>query len=41
VTGFATADLQVFAVSDVDPARLSNLVNLIEQVQDGVKQQAN
>ncbi|MGD0632172.1 MAG: hypothetical protein ABR987_22840, partial [Terracidiphilus sp.] len=41
VTGFTTADLQVFAVSDVDPARLSNLVNLIEQVQDGVKQQAN
>jgi anti-sigma factor RsiW len=41
VTAFSTADLQVFAVSDVDPARLSNLVSLIEQVQDGVRRQAN
>jgi anti-sigma factor RsiW len=38
-TAFSTTDLDVFAVSDVDPVRLSGLVNLIEQVQDGVRQQ--
>lgn len=35
VDGFSTRDLAVFAVSDVDPARLAGLVSLIEQVQDG------
>jgi anti-sigma factor RsiW len=33
VTGFRTADLEVVAVSDVEPARLSDLVSLIEQAQ--------
>jgi anti-sigma factor RsiW len=33
VTGFRTADLEVTAVSDVDPARLSDLARLIEQAQ--------
>jgi anti-sigma factor RsiW len=33
VTGFRTNDLEVVAVSDVDPARLSDLVSRIEQVQ--------
>jgi anti-sigma factor RsiW len=33
VTGFATDDLEVVAVSDVDPARLSALVHAIEQAQ--------
>ena len=33
VTGFATDDLEVVAVSDVDPARLSGLVRAIEQAQ--------
>jgi anti-sigma factor RsiW len=35
VTGFRTADLVAFAVSDVDPARLSDLVRSIEQAQAG------
>jgi anti-sigma factor RsiW len=35
VDGFKTRDLDVFAVSDVDPARLAGLVGMIEQVQDG------
>jgi anti-sigma factor RsiW len=33
VTGFHTGDLEVVAVSDVDPARLNSLVHAIEQVQ--------
>lgn len=33
LAGFRTADLEVVAVSDVDPARLSDLVSLIEQAQ--------
>jgi anti-sigma factor RsiW len=33
VTGFRTNDLEVVAISDVDPARLSDLVSRIEQVQ--------
>jgi anti-sigma factor RsiW len=40
VTGFSTNDLDVFAVSDVDPVRLSNLSSLIEQAQDGSLQPA-
>jgi anti-sigma factor RsiW len=35
VTGFSTGDLEVVAVSDVDPARLSSLVALIMQSQNG------
>ena len=33
VTGFRTADLEVVAVSDVDPARLSDLTGRIEEAQ--------
>ena len=33
ITGFATDDLEVVAISDVDPARLSGLVRAIEQAQ--------
>ena len=33
VTGFATDDLEVIAISDVDPARLAALVRAIEQAQ--------
>lgn len=33
VTGFNTAELEVVAVSDVDPARLADLVSRIEQAQ--------
>jgi anti-sigma factor RsiW len=33
VTGFATDDLEVIAISDVDPARLSGLARAIEQAQ--------
>jgi anti-sigma factor RsiW len=33
VTGFHTSDLDVVAVSDVDPARLAGLVHAIEQAQ--------
>jgi anti-sigma factor RsiW len=33
VTGFATDDLEVIAISDVDPTRLSALVHAIEQAQ--------
>jgi hypothetical protein len=36
VTGFRTEDLAVVAVSDVDPARLSDLVYRIEQAQSAV-----
>jgi anti-sigma factor RsiW len=37
VARFGTDDLDVVAVSDVDPARLSSLVSLIEQVQTGAR----
>ena len=37
VARFGTDDLDVVAVSDVDPARLSGLVSLIEQVQTGAR----
>ena len=33
IAGFHTSDLEVIAVSDVDPARLASLVRAIEQVQ--------
>jgi anti-sigma factor RsiW len=33
LTGFHTSDLEVIAISDVDPARLTSLVRTIEQVQ--------
>jgi hypothetical protein len=33
VTSFATDDLEVIAISDVDPVRLSALVRAIEQAQ--------
>jgi anti-sigma factor RsiW len=36
VDGFSTSDLQVVAVSDVDPVRLANLVGILEQSQAGV-----
>ena len=35
VDGFSTSDLQVVAVSDVDPVRLANLVGILEQSQAG------
>jgi anti-sigma factor RsiW len=38
LAGFSTQDLDVIAVSDVDPARLSGLVGMIEQAQ-GVQKQ--
>jgi anti-sigma factor RsiW len=41
VDSLTTNDLEVFAVSDVDPVRLSNLSGLIEQAQDGASQQPN
>jgi anti-sigma factor RsiW len=41
VIAFNTADLDVFAVSDVDPVRLSGLVAAIFQVQEGVRKQTN
>jgi hypothetical protein len=33
VAGFTTGDLEVVAVSDVDPARLSDLISRIEYSQ--------
>jgi hypothetical protein len=36
VAGFNTRDLDAIAVSDVDPGRLSGLVGLIFQAQNGV-----
>ncbi len=36
VAGFSGSDLEVVAVSDVDPARLSALVRMIEEAQKGV-----
>jgi anti-sigma factor RsiW len=33
ITGFDTDDLEVIAVSDADPARLSGLVKIVEQAQ--------
>jgi anti-sigma factor RsiW len=41
VRAFNTGDLEVVAVSDVDPARLSDLVSLIEQSQAGSHKHAN
>jgi hypothetical protein len=35
VTGFRTKDLEVVAVSDVDPARLAELVSSIKHAQTG------
>jgi anti-sigma factor RsiW len=35
LTGFRTPDLQVVAISDVDPARLSDLADRIRQAQTG------
>jgi anti-sigma factor RsiW len=40
VTGFTTNDLEVVAVSDVDPSRLTELVNAIRNAQTGDQQQA-
>lgn len=40
VAGFSTNDLDVVAVSDVDPTRLASLVTLIGQVQTGARTQA-
>jgi anti-sigma factor RsiW len=37
VSSFSTHDLDVVAVSDIDPIRLSGLVTVIEQSQDGVR----
>lgn len=39
VAGFSTQDLDVIAVSDVDPTRLSDLVGMIEQAQAGAQKQ--
>ena len=39
VAGFSAQDLDVIAVSDVDPARLSDLVGMIEQAQAGAQKQ--
>jgi anti-sigma factor RsiW len=36
VAGFNDGDLEVVAVSDVDPARLSGLVRMIEEAQKGI-----
>jgi anti-sigma factor RsiW len=41
VAGFDTRDLDAIAVSDVDPGRLSGLVGLIFQAQNGVTSPAN
>jgi anti-sigma factor RsiW len=41
VRAFHTDDLEVVAVSDVDPTRLSELVSLIEQSQTGSHKQAH
>jgi anti-sigma factor RsiW len=41
VAGFNTRDLDAIAVSDVDPGRLSGLVGLIFQAQDGVTSPSN
>ena len=38
VTAFDTPDLEVLAVSDVDPSRLANLADSIEHAQDGVRE---
>jgi anti-sigma factor RsiW len=39
VSGFRKGDLEVVAVSDVDPARLSDLIGRIEEAQAGADQQ--
>jgi anti-sigma factor RsiW len=41
ITAFTTADLEFFAVSDVDPARLSGLAALIQNAQENAGQPAN
>ena len=41
VRSFSTDDLDVIAVSDVDPARLSDLVSAIEKAQAGNHSQAH
>jgi hypothetical protein len=38
ITEFQTANLDVVAISDVDPARLSNLTEIIEQAQTETQQ---
>ena len=40
VRSFRTPDLEVIAVSDADPARLSGLVNMIEAAQTGAQKQS-
>jgi anti-sigma factor RsiW len=40
MVGFSTSDLEVVAVSDVDPARLSELVSAIKQAQTGDQQRS-
>jgi anti-sigma factor RsiW len=40
VRSFHTPDLDVVAVSDADPARLSSLVNMIEKAQEGNQEQS-
>ncbi len=37
--GFSTSDLEVVAVSDVDPTRLAELANAIRLAQTGDQQQ--
>ena len=39
LAGFRTADLEVIAVSDVDPTRLSELVDTIERTQSNIHRQ--
>lgn len=41
ITTFATADLEFFAVSDVDPAHLSSLASLIQSAQDNAGRPKN
>ena len=41
VMGFDTGDLEMIAVSDVDPAHLSDLVNAIRLAQTGVQKPSN
>jgi anti-sigma factor RsiW len=41
VKNFSTDDLDVIAVSDVDPARLSDLVSAIEKAQTGTHRRSN
>jgi anti-sigma factor RsiW len=41
VMGFSTGDLEVVAISDVDPARLAELVSAIMRAQTGDQQQSH